>query len=722
MRIWLGLLLATSLSWAGGPAVWESNSFADFLKGRLHSVALTRDGRLTLAPALTELAVPGEAAVWSVVSSKDGTLYFSTGHSGRVYSLKPGGQPALLWTAPQSQVFALALDAQGRLYAGTSPNGRIYRIENDKVSDYFDPKAAYIWALAVASDGSLFAATGDQGRLFRITAPNTGEVWYETGQTHLTALAFDAKGNILAGSEPNGLVYRVEAKDKAFLLYDAGLPEIRNLVPAPDGSIYVAALGGGLAQKQAAAQASTNPAGQTPVVTTSITVSASDSSTQAGMEIKPKAEAAKPQSGAEPPPAAVPVESAGGDKSAIFRIWPDGLVETIWSSREENVYALALREKDLYFGTDARGRIYRLGQDLKATLVVETKEGEATRLLPTAQGLIAATSNQGRLVLINDKPVAQGRYESAVHDTAASARWGHLEFKGVGPVSFQTRSGNSMRPDKTWSTWTKLGPEGVIASPTARYIQWQAELTAGAQVDSVLVNYQAMNSRPVVRSLQVTPQWMPVAQKTPAQPTTPIAYSATVTDGDGTGASSITQTVLRSGTPQLWIAWQGDDPDGDKLVYSIYYRAEDEETWKLLKADLTENGFMQEAEVLADGRYYFRVVASDRLANSASLAREGELISQPVLVDQTPPQVKLVVAKGNPTRITVEAVDGLSPVRRAEYSVNGGPWKTLDAADGIADSKTERFEIQIGAGGEQSVVVRAFDAAGNAGLARTVLR
>ena len=33
---------------AGGPAAWESNSWADFVKGRFSGISLTRDGRLAL--------------------------------------------------------------------------------------------------------------------------------------------------------------------------------------------------------------------------------------------------------------------------------------------------------------------------------------------------------------------------------------------------------------------------------------------------------------------------------------------------------------------------------------------------------------------------------------------------------------------------------------------------------------------------------------------------
>jgi len=119
------------------------------------------------------------------------------------------------------------------------------------------------------------------------------------------------------------------------------------------------------------------------------------------------------------------------------------------------------------------------------------------------------------------------------------------------------------------------------------------------------------------------------------------------------------------------------------------------------------------------------VVASDRLANGAATAREADLVSQPVLIDQTPPQVVLGQPRlrGNQVEIDAQATDAASPVRRAEFSLNGGPWRVMDAADGIADSRAERFVVRFAAStGEQVVVVRVFDAAGNPGLARAVIR
>ena len=239
-------------------ATWEMNGYPDFLRGRMSGLSLTRDGRLVLGPKLETLFTSDQAEIWSVARAPDGSLYLGTGNRGRLFKLDPSGRSTLVWTADQPEIFAVAVDSKGIVYAGTSPEGKVYRIENGNVTEYFAPEARYIWSLTAASNGDLFVATGDKGRVYRVTGAGKGEIYYETGQVHVTALAMDPQGHLLAGTEPNGILYRITAKQKAFVLYDASLPEIRAIVPAPDGSIYVAALGGGVARQANAASSAAN--------------------------------------------------------------------------------------------------------------------------------------------------------------------------------------------------------------------------------------------------------------------------------------------------------------------------------------------------------------------------------------------------------------------------------------------------------------------------------
>lgn len=726
---------------AATTASWEINNYQEFLKGKLEGLSLTRDGRLLLAPKTEVLAGLDQPVIWSMQRAPNGAVYLATGHRGEVLRVDPGGKSELVWTAPEPEVFALTIDRGGVLYAGTAPDGKVYRIENGRATEFYAPKAKYIWSLAFGTDGALYVGTGDEGRIHRVTAAGKGEVWYETGQTHITAMAFDAQGRLLAGSEPNGILYRITGKDKAFVLYDASLPEIRAIVPAADGSLYVAALGGAYGKKQAGAAGAAATAGSNIVVTAPATTITVEAAAQSGVEIKPKTDAPKAASTASPAVSATPVlELSGVDRSAVYRIHPDNLVETLWVSKEENIYDLAPIGNQILFSTDGQGRVYRLEPDRKATLLVETREGEATRLIPSATGLLAATSHAAKLLRIGAEPGPAGTFEAPVHDATNAARWGRLEWRGEQAagtrIAFRTRSGNSARPDKTWSDWSEpITASGTpVPSPNARYLQWKAEFTGAAgktpALDSVSIAYLPQNTPPTVKTISVTAQATAATAQAKTTATAPNAvYSVTVSDaGDAnaTSAGTPTQTVARASNGQLVLTWQSEDVDGDRMVYAIYFRGEDEREWKLLRKDHSELALTLEGDALADGKYLFKVVACDAPSNPAPWSRESDLVSSPVLIDNTPPAVTVSTPQrsGLEVTFTVDATDTGSAIRRAEVSLDAGPWAPLAPEDGVADSLAERFPAKLPAvsPGEHLLVIRALDAAGNAGLRKIVLR
>ncbi len=738
---------------ASGTQAWEMSSYSDFVRGRFDGISLSREGRLSLAPKMETVFTSDQPVIWSVAEAPDGTLYAGTGHRGRVYRIDRSGKGSLLWTAEQPEVFAVAVGPSGAVYAGTSPDGKVYRIEDGQATEYFAPQTRYIWSLAAGSDGALYVGTGDQGKVFRVTGAGRGELYYDTGQSHITGLAVDAQGRVLAGTEPNGILYRISAKDKAFVLYDASLPEIRAIVPMPDGTVYAAALGGSVAKRaQSAAQAAQGMAGGANATTATTTITVEAQNTGPG-EIKPP-EPAKPQP-QSPTAASTPqvstqftpvAEVSGVDKSAVYRINPDNTVETLWSSKEENVYDLLALERQILFSTDNNGRIYGLAPDRRITLVAQTNEGETTRLLPSEHSVLAATSNMGRIFRLGETPGAGGSYEAPVHDSGTASRWGSLNWRADLPVGcsvrFRTRSGNSAKPDRTWSDWSEPLADASgsrITSPNARYIQWKAELAGGGPgpeattpvLDGVTLAYLPQNSPPVVKSINVVTQSVAASQTArPAASSPSAAYSVTVSDtGDVTGsapAGTPTQTLPRAASQQITVTWQAEDPDGDRLVYNIYFRGEDETQWKLLRGDTHDNSVTFDADVLADGKYFFRVVASDREANPPATAREGQLLSAPVMIDNTPPVVTIgvVLHSGGAAHIEFEAADAASPLRRCEYSLDAASWVPVAAADGVIDSLREKFVLDLTglAPGEHLLVIRAADSANNTGVTKVILK
>ena len=148
-------------------------------------------------------------------------------------------------------------------------------------------------------------------------------------------------------------------------------------------------------------------------------------------------------------------------RGALIVIHPDSTAELAWSSNNESIFGLALRDGHVLFSTDSSGRIFDLdpsrdGQ--KLTLVAETQESLATRLLLRGEDIFVTTSSAAKLIRISDNLTREGTYESSIKDTKFVSRWGTLAWRADVPagasLELYVRSGNSEKPDGTWSDWT----------------------------------------------------------------------------------------------------------------------------------------------------------------------------------------------------------------------------------------------------------------------------
>jgi hypothetical protein len=747
-RLAFGLLAMAAVLSAATSSVWEVAGFNEFLKGRLSGLSLSADGILRQGPSIRWDVTLNQPADWSLVLARDGAIYAGSGHQGKVFRITSDGKSSVFWTAPQSEIFALAVDREGVLWAGSSPNGGVYRFEAGAMKQVWHSPAHYIWALQPAPEGSMYVATGEPGRIYKIQPSGQAELFYDTGQANVTSLAVGPNGHVYAGTDPNGILYEISAPNQATILYDSTLPEIRAIAIDPNGVVYAAAMGGAVTSRSAGASstatinAGTVVAGPPTVITVTAAKENSLPSDDEQAQIKTSADQNRNAGSSASASAATSntavVEVSGVEKSAIYRITPQHVIETLRSSTNDNVYDLILDGDSILFSTDDHARIYRL-KDRRATLLAEPGSGETTRLIKTGSSFLAALSNPARVMELSPAGAAAGFYESQVHDAASVAHWGHLQWHGAGSgVLFRTRTGNAARPDATWSAWSSPLAQSaptLISSPPGRFVQWRAEWPAGdkTELDDVTLSFLPQNNPPAVHSITVTSIVGSNPSKTSAASSSASnsgAYSVTVTDTGTPPAASTatasTQSVSRLQTTQTQISWQADDPDNDKLVYSVYFRAEDQTDWQLIRNHMFENTLLLDPDVFADGRYFFRVVASDTPSNAAEYAQTAELVSSPVLIDNTPPVVTLGIPHraGDALDIDIEAADQSSSLRLCEYSLDAGLWQPIEAVDGITDSPRERFHLHLDRlrPGEHLLVFRAYDTANNAGLAKVVLR
>ena len=619
ITVLVSLLVFAVAARAGEPILWELNSRAELLKGEARGVSVTDTGALMLAPRFSQLFNTEQAYIWSSAVDQAGNVYLGTGHDGRLFRVAPDGKGALLYDAPELDVTALAIGRDGALYAGTSPDGKVYRVGADgRAEEYFDPPDKYIWSLAVMSDGALAVGTGDNGKLYRVRAAGSkaeSSLLIDTNETHVISLTVDGQGNLIAGTDPGGLVLRVSPDGKAFALFDSPLREIHALAAGSDGSIYALAL------SEAASTA--RPAG--PAAPTPQSADSSGGSGTATVTFTAIDESGTPTQGQSTRSR----NDLNNARSAVFRILVDGGTDVLWSSPTVTAFAVAPAPQggSVLIGTADKGRIYSVTDDGRDTLLLQSTEGQISSFVVRGREVFAASSNQGKLFRFGSDLMTEGNYESPVRDAKLVASWGRIWWRGHGAVELQTRSGNGERPDATWSEWSVpyRDPVGAqIMSPRARFIQWRAVLrapaggSADARMEDVSIAYLPRNVAPEVLSISALP--IGVGLQSMVQiPVDPNVESSGL-DPSLFGATAQVQPRRLYQRGARALQWQAEDRNGDTLEYAIYYRSLNESAFRLLKDKLRDNFYTVDGATLADGRYVFKVVASDAPDNPSGQA------------------------------------------------------------------------------------------------------
>ncbi len=714
---------------------WLHATRQDFAKGRLENLSLRSDGVLSLAPANREVFDSSTAAIWALAEDSQGNIYAGGGgpgaRSAKVFRIRPDGSAETVAELDGLQVQALAINSKDEVFAATAPDGKVYRIApGAKPAEFYDPKTKYIWALVAARDGSLYVATGDKGEIHRVAPDGSGEVFFRTGETHVRSLIFDAEGNLIAGTDPGGLIFRITPAGEGFVLYQSAKREVTALAASEDGTIYAAAVG---AKKRAVPRPTLTP-----------TVTPVRQQPAAGPSLSPQA----PSSSAAAQTtrrlmAAIPGLRTGvSGGSELIVIEPDGYPRVVWSDKEAIVYSIALDDQGRpIFGAGNKGRIYRLENHPLYTMLLDLPPTQVTALLPCREGgLYAATSNIGKLYHIGPGLASEGSYVSEVLDAEQFSYWGRIRFRGRangGSIELAARSGNLDRPQQNWSPWKPVRLEsdgGRAEAPPARFLQYRVTLKAsrdGAspEVAEVEAAYLNKNVAPEVKKIAATPpnyRFLPQTLKlTQSRNITLPPLTGSPRPSAKTLTTSSSQT-MRHAKGYVGVRWLAEDPNGDKLRYRVEIRGEGETEWKLLEEELDKAYLSWDSTAYADGEYRVRVTATDAPDNPPHQALEATLVSEPFLIDNTPPEIRALAATFSGGVLTArwKAADARTVIRRAEYSLDGGEWTIVEPLTRLSDSRELDYELKLEEiePGEHTLAVRVTDAFDNQGVAKVVVR
>lgn len=450
------------------------------------------------------------------------------------------------------------------------------------------------------------------------------------------------------------------------------------------------------------------------------------------------------QTGSSTPPPAAPSASSAGVSggSEVYRIEADNFARRIWSHPQDIVYAIGFDANERpVLGTGNKGNIYRVENGNAFSLLINAVPTQVTGFARGSKGrLYAVTGNIGKVYQIGPDTEKQGTFESDPLDAGFFSYWGRLAYKADlagGNIAFQTRSGNLDRPQKNWSPWASLDKNGRVSSPSARFLQYKLTLNAGPagaspDVSEVDVAYMGKNVAPAIDEIEITPP----NYRFPAPSTATLTSAPSITLpalGAHKRTSSVSIDALSSGSQTLQFAkgsagarWATSDANGDDLIFRVEIRGVRETEWKLLKDKVKEKYLTWDSTAYPDGEYRLRLTVSDAPGNPPEQALTREIVSDPLLIDNTPPQILGLAASRTVQKITArwKAKDNLSVIEKAEYSVNGSDWVVVQPATRLSDSPELDYVLtfEAPAKGEQTLAVRVSDEYDNQSVEKIVVK
>ncbi len=659
--------------------------------------------------------------IWALQATPDGNVYAATGPSGKLFEIHPDGSSKVLLETDENNLLSMISDGKDSLFVGTDPHGLVYRVDRKTGASFvlYNAAESEVTALAIDKQGNLYAATG--------------EAREEPPQPQPPAAAEGKNGRPeggetgvpIPGSKPGE-----EPKPPAPPDPNPGRPD-----PIPREP-HVRASGGISAQRAVAMKADLFWA---PVMLSEFKPSAAPAG--ANNPKRPHPTPIPPPNPGKPQPPQTepsPDQQAGAagqapnrqptvdvsntgeprpEGNAVYKIDPNGFVTEIF---REPVLVLAMIENNgsLLIATGSEGQIYQVNPDAGETVVLaKVDPKQVLSLLAASDGNVyMGMANVGSIATLSPGFAGKGTFTSPVLDATQISRFGKMQMHGSLPadtsLTISSRSGNVKEAsEKNWSKWTDPVPASEfvpMTSPTARFLQYQVAFTsangkATPVLQDVNVAYQIPNLPPQIKAVRV----------------------ASTPDSDNGGSTAPTSAAAGGGeirrvepSHHAAISWDASDPNSDVLEYTLYFRRGPSEPWILLKDKLLEATYDWDTRAVADGRYEIKVVASDANANPVGLGKTASRISNPVVVDNTPPVIGDLKwqQRGGAIHVELRTRDRTSTIAAVDYSVDSRTdWQLVLPTNQIYDSPeaTVSFDIKSLTPGQHQVTLRSTDSQGN---------
>jgi hypothetical protein len=341
--------------------------------------------------------------------------------------------------------------------------------------------------------------------------------------------------------------------------------------------------------------------------------------------------------------------------------------------------------------------------------VLDLDEREVMAIIAKKDLVFASTGDAGAAYAVSPARAADTTYLTPVLEANTVSDWGNLKWLARGKLKVQSRSGNTAKPDNSWSDWSRvMTKSSLVTSPHTRYLQvrfsWSRD--KGAVLVSSELAYRPLNRRALITRFD------------PGSPF-PKPKKGDKDKNDQVSTRTVSARYSGSNAGQLKCNWKVNNPDKDTLRFRLWYRAIGQDLWRPIteKSEIvTKKEYDWDTDSVPEGHYQIKLVADDSPDNDPQYVLADEHLSVPVLVDNHQP----VVGRLKYRKRVVSGVvkDGFSEISGLEFQVDSGAWTTIFSKDGVFDELEEKFEFALPdaiESGPHAIGVRAFDRAGNMG-------
>lgn len=643
---------------------------------------------LLLGLGLPLLAHASQPALWQFLDDADfrrGTLDGLALHP----TLGLTAAPALTRLGIDAEFIHCFLRDGQRLWLGTGVSGKLFKVENGVATELFKVDSPLIASLASDGHGGVYAGLVGTGEILHVNAAGKPETFIKlTDVQHIWALQLKGQ-TLFAGTGPGGKIFAIDVAAKTAKLY-AETTADHVLALLQDGDALLAGTSDPPLLLRVDGEKSVRALAAFPGVEVraltksgkTIYAAVNGGQTAAPLaNLKPTPERPGTGTAAKSPSAnKTSKDAAAKGKGAIWKRTADGIVSRVLISPEGMLSDVAVVGKQVLTSAVRGGRVVVGDETGDVQSLFDVKEEEILGLEVGPKGVRTLFTGKSAAVYTVGETPAEAIFTTDVLTETGSAIWGRIEATGEGTLEIETRSGFSEQPNETWSPWQALKGD-QSQSPPAAALQVRVKLaSAGARLQELKIYRQVANRAPLLTKID---------------------------------------TTLNKGKGTVTLAWTAEDVDNDTLGYVVQYRPRGTKQWLVLHDRLYDKKTMELSPTdMPDGWYEVRVEVTDLPTNGPKQARAMARISKPFLIDRGRPEVTANL-QGRVLHGT--AHDAISRITRVDVSVDGEPALLATPSDGLYDSQTENFELELpesAVNGQHTLILQVTDEAGNTGALR----